>query len=76
MKVKNVNTSCIGGNLCFLFCLEFINALLVLSICAPIQLHPTQQSPMGVVLMELKKPNTKFCGFALCIAWKENTINS
>ena len=74
MKVKNVNTSCIGGNLCFLF--SFINALLVLSICAPIQLHPTQQSPMGVVLMELKKPNTKFCGFALCIASKENTINS
>ena len=26
-----------------------INALLVLSICAPIQLHLTQQSPMGVV---------------------------
>ena len=22
MKVKNVNTSCIGGNLCFLFCLH------------------------------------------------------
>ena len=58
------------------FYFAFINALLVLSICAPIQLHPTQQSPMGVVLMELKKPNTKFCGFALCIAWKENTINS
>ena len=54
------------------FYFAFINALLVLSICAPIQLYPT----MGVVLMELKKPNTKFCGFALCIAWKENTINS
>ena len=26
-----------------------INALLVLSICAPIQLHLTQQSPKGVV---------------------------
>ena len=31
------------------FYIPSINALLVLSICAPIQLHLTQQSPMGVV---------------------------
>ena len=44
-----------------------INALLVLSICAPIQLHPTQQSPMGVVQEQISvlttKRNTPLIGY-------------
>ena len=36
-----------------------INALLVLSICAPIQLHLTQQSPMGVVQERISMLTTK-----------------
>ena len=31
---------------------------------------------MSKEVMGLEKLNTKFCGFALYIAWKENAINS
>ena len=65
MKVKNVNTSCIGGNSCFLFS-NHKNAVIVLPIilCACIQLYLTQHSPMGVVqeriAMLTAKRNTPF----------------
>ena len=41
------------------FYFAFINTLLVLSICAPIQLHLTQQSPMGVVQERISMLTTK-----------------